>query len=68
MLTIGILLLIIGAVLLVLGYTAWPPGRPIGGICAGIGLILVVLAYVLPALATPPDYKADAHPTLTAPV
>lgn len=53
MIELGVVLLLVGLVLLVIGYVQRPahPGLVRGGtIAAGIGLVLIVVALLLPSL------------------
>lgn len=54
--TIGFIALLLGAVLLVVGYIAEPRAIRPGWVCVVVGVVLVLLAYVLPALHTDAVY------------
>lgn len=60
MITIGIVLLIIGAAVLAFAYLVHPPRAPLaklGWFVAGLGVVLILLGLLLPAL-----YLRDDHP------
>jgi hypothetical protein len=60
--SLGILLFVLGIIVVAVAYIAHTPAplATIGWLCIGVGLVLTVLGYVLPALNTP-DYAALLH-------
>jgi hypothetical protein len=65
MVSLGSILLILGVVVLCVGYLARVPvAATLGWVGVGIGVLLVVLGYVVPVLDTP-TYD---HPHAAAPI
>lgn len=58
--TVGWVALVVGVVLLVVGYLARPAAIRPGWVAVVIGVVLLVLGYVIPAAHT--DYEVDAAP------
>lgn len=64
LITLGFIALLIGVVLIVLGYTAAPAALRPGWGCLILAIVLLLLGYLLPVLTTN-DYRDDGAAGVT---
>lgn len=64
--TLAWIALLVGLVLVVLGYTVAPAARVPGIVLAVVGVVVLIVAYALPAFHAPDDGYAAGHVVVAA--